>query len=91
MKYDFMGETEDGYFKLKFTEGPFSDIIFSLGRVELLEEDDQARLGFDYNILSGVPEDKNAFETACGDLLVQMITEGLEKQSLIYSGGVDEN
>lgn len=91
MKYDFMGETEDGYFKLKFTEGPFSDIIFNLGKVEFHEEDDHARLSFTCNILSGIVKDKDAFDIACGNLLVEMITEGLENQSLIYSGGVDED
>ena len=46
-----------------------------------------------YDIIEGKVEDsdKKEFEHSIGDLLVQMIEDGVIMNNLIYSGGKDEN
>lgn len=93
IEHDIVGSTEDGQYKIKFTNTDFSDIILSIYGIEFIEGDDNANMKFDYDIHEGtVPEDRmEEFKTLMGDFLVQAITEGLEKNELVYHGGIDEN
>lgn len=86
------GTAEDGSIKIKFTNTEFNDIIFNIGKV-WFDGEDEAILHFDYDIHEGtVPEDKlDDFRQLLGDFILQAIVRGLEKNDLIYSGGVDEN
>lgn len=91
--FEVIGTTEDGFMKIKFTNTDFNDIIFSIGKVWFDEETDDAILHFEHNIHEGtVPEDKlDDFRQLLGDFILQAIVRGLEKNDLVYGGGVDEN
>ena len=78
---------------IKLTSEPYSGIIFSYGKVSFNEVDEQLRLAFEYEIHDNANKgfDKRIFEQYLGELLEQLIYEGIEKNSLVYTGGVDEN
>lgn len=86
-------------YAIEILEHKFSGITFKYGRVEFIEGEDNLTLKFDYDIIENkhsdtndIPEaDKEEFKTALGDLLVQMLQEGVKNNDLIYTGGVDEN
>lgn len=93
--YEVLTRTdENGYYFIELTEGDFKGIIYSFGKVELIDEGDHARLSFDYIIedKEDYPNlDVEKFQREIGDILVDMITEGLALNTLVYKGGVDEN
>lgn len=78
---------------LCFTEGPFSNIVFSYNTVnfEENEEQDHLKVGFDYDV-HYVPEDKlgfdtKAFEKELGDFVVELLLYGVEQQNLGFING----
>ena len=79
---------------LCFTEGPFSDIVFSYNTVnfEENEEQDHLKIAFDYDV-HYVPEsklgfDKAVFEKELGDFVVELLMYGIEKEHL---GFIDDD
>ena len=75
---------------LTLTEGPFADIIFSYSNISFDEdsENDQLRLGYEYDIHQ-IPQhrigfDKQAFEKELGDFIVELLYYGLEIDHLGY-------
>lgn len=83
-----------GFYLIKLTEGDFSGIIYSFGKVYFTEEGDHARLHFDYDIENKdeFPNiDVPKFEQVIGDILMDLISEGVAKNELVYKGGVDED
>lgn len=93
-RYKLLDEKDpQGFFYVKLTDRPYEGIIYSYGKVELLEEGDSLRLKFDYEIIddNSIDVDEQAFKQEIGDILVEMIEEGVAKNSLVYTGGVDEN
>lgn len=66
--------------------GEFDGIKFSYGKVEFPDEAEPI-MSFHYDIHSGEPTSKTKFETAIGDLLIEMIKEQLTENTLVYSGG----
>jgi hypothetical protein len=72
-------------------EGPFAGIEYQYSRVQLLEEKDALRLKYEYTIIDGEPSDIKAFEQYIGGILHEMIEEKLTDNSIVYTGGVDEN
>ena len=81
---------------LKLTEPPFDGIIYVYGKVSLDadEENGSVRLAFDYEVLdynNKVLTDKKPFENYIGQILEDLIHEQVNDNSLIYTGGVDEN
>jgi hypothetical protein len=90
--FEDVGTTDDGFIKIKFTNTEFNDIIFNIGKV-WFDEQDEAILHFEHNIHEGeVPDDKlDEFQQLLGDFILQAIVRGLDKNDLVYSGGVDEN
>lgn len=90
--YEIVGYDADGQSKIKFTNTPFDDIIFRLGKVSFEEVDDQAVMHYDYVVLEHTEEHpKEELDKFIGDFLVQLITDGVKDNNLIYTGGVDEN
>lgn len=87
----------DNEFIIEFVDHTFSGIRFVLGKVQLLEQDDNCTLKYHYDIIENNTEHsikhetKQSFETSVGDLVVQLIDEGLLNNNLIYYGGKDEN
>lgn len=86
-------------YAIELLEHKFSGIQFKYGKVQFLEQEDNLTLKFEYDIienkhndLNEIPEaDKEEFKQALGDLLVQMMTDGVKNNDLVYTGGVDEN
>jgi hypothetical protein len=82
---------------IEFTDHKYSGIKFVLGKVELVEEKDQCTLKYKYDIIENntdmsiVDEEKTEFEKAIGDLVVEMIGQGLLNNELDYYGGKNEN
>ena len=93
--YEILTRTDrDGFYFIELTEGDFKGIIYSLGKVELVDEGDQARLKFEYDIENKdeYPNiDIEKFEPYIGGILTDLIEESLAQHKLVYKGGVDEN
>ena len=83
---------------IHITEGKYRDIKFLMGKVEFKENEaqDNCTLKYNYDIIENPVEFTNQqeiddFETFVGDLLMQMLDEGIKRNDLVYTGGVDEN
>ncbi len=81
---------------LKLTEGAFEGIIYTYGKVTFDEDEvnDKVYIKFEYDILDQAGKgltDKAPFEKYIGDILTEMIHRGVADNSLVYTGGVDEN
>lgn len=80
---------------IKLTSEPYSGIIYAYGKVEFVpdEEHSTLKLKFDYEILdyAGKQFDLSIFEQYIGDILTDLIHEGIAENSISYIGGVDEN
>lgn len=81
---------------LKLTEGAYEGIIYTYGKVEFDEDEanDKVYIKFEYDILDQAGKgltDKAPFEKYIGDILTEMIHRGVADNSLVYTGGVDEN
>ena len=75
---------------IELTEGPYEGIVYRYGRVQLIEEDDQLRVRFEYELDDGSRLDSN-FIQYIGPILTELIEEGLLKNNIVYTGGTDEN
>ena len=85
---------KDGLQAIKLLEEPFEGIIYTYGKVSLDEEGDSLHLKFEYEILDY--NDKTLvkmepFESYIGKILEELIHQGVKENSLVYTGGVDEN
>lgn len=82
-----------GHDAIKLTSGPYSGIIFSYGKVQFEEqEDDTCKLKFEYEVHENSMEyDKVEFEFYIGELLQFIIMDQLQRNSITYTGGIDEN
>jgi len=85
--------TKPGEERIKLTEGSYSGIIFSYGKVTFDEQGDTCKMHFEYDVhdAAGVPYVQSEFEQAIGQLLQLIIVEQLSKNEVVYTGGVDEN
>ena len=85
----------NGVIALMLTEGEYSGIIFSYGKVNFEEdkENDRLRVKFDYTIHEEVPEnlDRAGFHKELGDFLMELLMYGIIQNDIVYTGGVDEN
>ena len=92
---EVLSESTNGLHHIRFTKGPFDGIIFTLGQVTFKEDDERNEcvMSYDYDIISNPLEtfDEEAFKPYVGDLLIEMIQDQLDKNDLVYTGGVDEN
>ena len=74
----------------------FSGVIYSYGRISVPEptSDGFAQLSFDYNIEdnNNIPRDQfdEEFFQLIGDILVDIIDQRMEDETLIFKGGTDE-
>ena len=91
--YELLDEDYNGNQLIKLTCNPYSGIIYTYGRVRLLEEDEQLRIQFEYDIHEnpvGIIE-REKFKNHIGDILVDLLDENLLKNNIVYTGGTDEN
>ena len=92
-QYELLDEDVDGNQLIQLTSSDYSGIIYTYGRVRLLEEDDQLRVQFEYDIHEnpvGVL-DPGKFRNHIGDILIDLLEENLLKNNVVYTGGTDEN
>ena len=74
----------------------FSGVIYSYGRISVPEptSEGMAQLSFDYNIEDNNNSPRDEFDeeffTLIGDILVDIIDQRMEEETLIYRGGTDE-
>ena len=82
------GQTE---FALNLEDHKYSGIRFTIGKVSFNE--DNLTLKYNYDIIENncAEFDKKEFEHVVGDLIVQLMEEGVNKNNLVYTGGVDED
>jgi len=73
---------------IKLIEGPYAGIMYKYGRVQLIEEDEQLRVKFDYELDSGERMGQD-FIQYIGPILIEMMDEGIAKNSITYTGGTD--
>lgn len=76
--------------QIELTEGRYAGIMYTYGKVSLIEEDDALRVSFDYTLADGSKLD-NDFVQYIGPILIELIEDGLIKNNIVYTGGVDEN
>lgn len=79
---------------VQLLEGPFVGIAYKYGKVELVpdEQNDILRVKFEYDIMNDQePSDVQQFEIYIGHILYDLIMEQLQQNSIVYTGGVDEN
>lgn len=91
--YELLDEDYNGNQLIKLTCNPYSGIIYTYGRVRLVEEDELLRVQFEYDIQEnpvGILE-REKFRDYIGDILVELLEENLLKNNVVYTGGTDEN
>lgn len=79
---------DDQYIEL--IDPPYTGILYQYGKVVLLPDDhrNELKLSFELNIFSDTkPDDMKAFEQYAGDILLDMITEKLQTNDIVYTGG----
>ena len=78
---------------IELLNNQFEGILVSLGRVAFHEEGDSQRKSFDYyvNEYKDAVYTKEELETEVGDCVMDMIQEGVERNNLVYIGGIDDN
>jgi hypothetical protein len=92
----------DDKYSITLEDGKFAGTKFIFGSVEFVlpesgvpSEKDKCTLKYDYDIIesdTGINEENVIeFEHLLGDLLMQMIDEGVVKNDLVYTGGTDAN
>lgn len=72
---------------LTAAQEPWIGVQYTIGEVSFPDENEPI-MSFEYDIISGVVEDRPAFEKYVGDSLVEMIIAGLEDSSVVFKGGV---
>lgn len=92
-QYELLDEDSNGNQLIKLTSSEYSGIIYTYGRVRLLEEDDHLRVQFEYDIQENPVEevDPSKFRNHIGDILIDLLEENLLKNNVVYTGGTDAN
>lgn len=73
---------------IQLTQGPYCGIIYKYGRVELIEEGDQLRIKFEYELKDKSIMDEH-FIDYIGDILTELITDGIINNDIVYTGGTN--
>jgi len=92
-QYELLDEDYNGNQLIQLTSNEYSGIIYTYGRVRLVEEDDQLRVQFEFDIHENPVGfvDRDKFKNHIGDILIDLLEENLLKNNIVYTGGTDEN
>jgi hypothetical protein len=78
---------------IKLLEYPYEGIIYSYGKVSFEEDEvnDHVTIKFEYDILDNANKsfDIKLFEQYIGDLLQELIHQGIAQNNITYTGGTD--
>ena len=91
-EFELLDEDFFGNQLIKLTSKEYSGIIYTYGQVRLVEEDDGLRVQFNYDIHEnpiGVLDEN--FKNHIGQILIDILDEQLNKNQVVYTGGIDEN
>ena len=92
--FETVESKSNGLEAIRLTDEPYKGIIFQYGKVSLDpdEENDKLHLKFEYDILDQNKKifKEEIFEKYIGDLLQQLIMQGVAANSLTYTGGSEE-
>jgi hypothetical protein len=93
LNYTVLQKDVNGSQLIELTSGKYSGIIYSYGKVEFGEEEDHAVMHFEYTVHDdfGIELNEEELKQELGDILLEIIETGIAKNSIVYSGGVDEN
>ena len=95
--HKIMEQEVDGQriYGVELQENPYCGIIISYGKVDFKENEasDHLEIKFDYEILRHNDEiyNQKEFENYIGDLLQEMIIYEMQRNNLIFTGGINEN
>lgn len=91
--YELLDEDYNGNQLIQLTSSEYSGIIYTYGKVRLVEEDDLLRVQFEYDIHENPVGfvDRDKFRNHIGDILIDLLEENLLKNNVVYTGGIDEN
>ena len=97
-------QTEDQTIPVSFAdESEFSKYIFTIGKIELKEDEDMetAKLVFDYQLIDNVDgfakiielEEnlKSRFENYLGSKIIMMLEESISEQTTVFANGTGES
>lgn len=92
--YVVMENRHNGLQAIKLTEEPFSGIMYTYGKVTFDEDEgnNAATLNFEYEVLDWANKDMtdmSPFERYIGDILQELIHEGIRENNLTYTGGTE--
>jgi hypothetical protein len=92
-QYELLDEDYNGNQLIQLTSNEYSGIIYTYGRVRLVEEDDLLRVQFEFDIHENPVGfvDRDKFKNHIGDILIDLLEENLLKNNIVYTGGTDEN
>ena len=92
-QYELLDEDYNGNQLIQLISKEYSGIIYTYGRVRLLEEDEQLRVQFEFDIHENPVGfvDRDKFRNHIGDILIDLLDENLLKNNVVYTGGTDEN
>ena len=95
LKYVVVENRKDGMDAIKLLEEPFSGIIYTYGRVSFDEDEanDKLTIAFEYDIIDKAGKDFGSmepFENYIGNILQELIHEGIQQNNLTYTGGIDD-
>ena len=92
VNYVMDGYLPNGSYKIKLLDTPFEGIIVTLGKVSFEESGDDMHMRYEYDVVSHPIEFvKEDLDKHIGDMLLQMLEEGVKKNDIVYTGGIDEN
>lgn len=74
---------------IELTDTPYAGIVFKFGGVSFEEKEDECLLHFDYEVVEGDAPNDQIFKTYLGDILIELIEEGLARNDIVYTGGTD--
>lgn len=89
--HEEVGTLPNGAIKIKFTNTDFNDIILSIGKVTFEDQGEGGSvLHYEYDVIEHKGDFvKEDLDKLVGDFVMQSIMSGLEKNDLIYTGGID--
>jgi len=93
-RYQVLEHKHSGLQAIKLTEGAFEGIIYTYGKVSFDpdEKNDKLHLKFEYEILENGDKgmtDMKPFEAYIGDILQELLHQGVEQNNLTYTGGTE--
>lgn len=90
---EVLTESTNGCYHVKFVDGEYSGMVLTFGDISFTENEDQDEcvMSYHYDVIHNPLEtfDEDDFKQYVGDLLIEMIQDQLEREELIYAGGVD--